>query len=402
VVRLKKKRKGPIKYFGKQEQARVIPNPRPNRIHISAVADFVGFVVEVAEKDQMVKVQTRASLISDNPLFYTYMDQITGIFLNKIRVSANSVYQFLVIIHKDLTADLYVNDISVEILMMAKRNLKKGEIVTTGDIADISKMAFIGLSLNDTDKVIYCFKVGWKFGLFFDLDRQNSLDIDTLQKELGALYRYLSFQSAYDTLESKPQFDQLLKDGWFPFIEIIGFEFKEISDAYRKLPDPQAKIKEVISKFDKERIERITSKWWTKKIFLAKKTLIETGINSYLRHDAEGFMACIKTLLTEIEGILWLYYFEETGKGKDVKSNELITYIVEKGTLKSGSDLSLFFPRAFFAYLKESIFSKFDLETGDPSLSRHTSSHGVAKAEDYTVSRALQMILILDQIYFYL
>jgi len=397
---MKKQRKRPIKYFGKQAQNRKIPNLRPKRIQLNSVENLAGFVLETAEPGQLAKILTRASLISDNPMFYTYIDQITGIFLKEVLV--NSIFQFLVIIHKDLTADLYLNDFPVNILMMAKRNLKKWEIVTGNDIADIQKVSFDGIGIADTDKIIYCFKVGWKFGLFFDLNREVSLDIGALQLELGALYRYLSFQYVYDTLESKPQFDLLLKDGWFPFMEIIGAEFKEISDAYRNLPDPERKMQQVISKFDGKRIERITNKWWNKQIFLDKRTLIETGINSYLRNDAEGFIACIKTLLTEIEGIIRLNYFKETGKGKDITAHELIKYIVAKGTLKSGSDLSLFFPRAFFTYLKESIFSKFDLETGDPSLSRHTSSHGVAKPEDYTKSRALQMILILDQIYFYL
>lgn len=163
--------------------------PRPNRIHFNSVEDFVGFVVELAETGQMAKVQTHASLISDDPIFYTYIEQITGMFLGQVLV--NSVYQFLVLIHKNLTADLYVNDIPVSILMMAKRNLNKGEVVTASDIADIKKVAFDGIHIENTDKIIYCFKVGWKFGLFFDLHRETNLDIEDLGTELGSLYRYL-------------------------------------------------------------------------------------------------------------------------------------------------------------------------------------------------------------------
>ena len=246
---MKKRRKEKIKYFGKQPQKILLPR-RLNIFHFNSVENFVGFVVEIADTGRMVKVQTRASLISDDPLFYTYIDQITGMFLNKAGLIANSVYEFLVIIHNDLTADLYANDIPTEVFMMSQRSLAKGEVVTTNDIADIRKKEFIGISLKDTDKVIYCFKVGWKFGLSFDLDRKISLDIEALQTELGALHRYLLFQYVYDTLESKPQFDQLLRDGWFPFIEIIGSEFKEISDAYRNLPDPLPKIQQIMAKFD--------------------------------------------------------------------------------------------------------------------------------------------------------
>jgi hypothetical protein len=52
--------------------------------------------------------------------------------------------------------------------------------------------------------------------------------------------------------------------------------------------------------------------------------------------------------------------------------------------------------------LKDAIFPKFDLEKGEIVLSRHTSSHGIAKVEDYSKIRAIQMILILDQLYFYI
>ena len=59
-----------------------VATPKLTKIHFKAVEKFAGFVVEIAKKGEMVKVQTRGSLISDDPIFYTYIDQITGIFLN--------------------------------------------------------------------------------------------------------------------------------------------------------------------------------------------------------------------------------------------------------------------------------------------------------------------------------
>jgi hypothetical protein len=373
---------------------------KPGKIHFQSVENLIGFVIETAKRGEMVKVQTRGSLISDDPLFYTYIDQIASIFLKNVLV--NQVFQFLVVIHENLSADLYLNDLPIKVLMMTKRALQKGEIVRSNDIADIKQLSFEGITIRDTDKIIYSFKVGWKFGLFFDLDRGVSLNIAAMEAELGSLFRYLSFQYVYDIIESKPHFELLLKDGWFPFIEIIGAEFKELGEAYKNLPDPQSKVQEVISKFDKMRISRITDKWWNKQLFSDKKSILESGIESYLNNDAKGFIACIKILLTEIEGIIRLHYFNETGKGKDVHISDLMTHIFDKGKIKSGSELSLFLPRAFFHYLKEAIFPQFDLEKGNIALSRHTSSHGIAKAVDYSKIRAVQMILILDQIYFYI
>lgn len=377
-----------------------LPQRSLNRIHFSTVENMVGFAVETAQSGEMAKIQTRGSLVSDSPLFYTYIDQISGIFLKTVLVG--HVFQFLVLIHEKLSADLYLNDLPVKVLMMTKRDIKKGEVVTTNDIADIQQLSFEGINIKDTDKVIYCFKVGWKFALFFDLDREDPLNVPAMEAELGALHRYLSFQYVYDILESKPHFELLLKDGWFPFIEILASEFKELSQAYKNLPDPQARVQEIVAKFNERRIGRIVNKWWSKELFSEKRAILESGIQSYLSDDAKGFIACIKILLTEIEGIIRLHYFKETGKGKDVHIPDLINHVFDKGRSKTGSEASLFFPRDFLYYLKEAIFPQFDLEKGNIALSRHTSSHGVAKVEDYSKIRAVQVILILDQLYFYI
>jgi hypothetical protein len=52
--------------------------------------------------------------------------------------------------------------------------------------------------------------------------------------------------------------------------------------------------------------------------------------------------------------------------------------------------------------LNEVVFKDFDLKTGKVDLSRHAVSHGVADQKEYTKVKALQAILIIDQMYFYL
>ena len=130
---------------------------RINKLHFPKVQNLAGFAVETAQPGELTKIQTRGSLISDMPLFYTYIDQISGIFLNSVLVG--QVVQFLVIIHEDLSADVYLNDFPVNILMMAKRSLEKGQAVRTNDIADIRQLRFAEINIKGSDKVIYCFKV---------------------------------------------------------------------------------------------------------------------------------------------------------------------------------------------------------------------------------------------------
>lgn len=223
--------------------------------------------------------------------------------------------------------------------------------------------------------MIYCFKVGWKFGLFFDLDRQDKLDADATWLALGKLYRELSFQYIYEVLKTGTQFEEMTKDGWFPFIELLGWQYKALSEAYRDRFDFENRIEAVVGSFSRVTIERITGKWWNNRIFQDKRKLLQAGINAYLRIDHEGYINCIKTLLTEAEGIIRLQYFNDIGKSNEVKM--LLTHLLERGKTKTGSDDSLLLPLPFRDYLLNVVFSNFDLATGQINLSRNSSSHGL-------------------------
>lgn len=367
--------------------------------HLDAVQDIGGFSLTNVKKGNYFWLLTRATTNSDEPEFYKYIEQLSNPFFNKVGVFTNAVYQFLILIHNDLSADLYVNNFPVAVELRVKRDVKKFEVITHGDIADIRRLEFPNIEIVKTDKIIYCFKVGWKFGLFFDLNRE--LDPDAMALTLGTLYRYLSFQYVYELLETGKQFEEMIKDGWFPFIEIIGGEYKSLSEAYQNKFNFEERIDKIVGSFNKARIEKITNKWWKNQVFIDKKNILQAGINAFLRGDNDGYINCINTLLPQVEGIIRLQYFADTGKGR-VKGKKLLSYLIEKGKEKSGSSESLFLPLHFFKYLNEVVFSDFDLETGKVDLSRHSLSHGVAQAEAYTKTRALQAILVLDQIYFYL
>ena len=357
--------------------------------HIDKVEDLGGFSPVNVPPGHYFWLLTRASITSDEPEFYKYIEHISNYFFNRVGVLQNAVYQFLILIHKDLSADLYINDFPVEIEIMAKRDMQKMVPVSQRDIADIRRLKFPNIEILEIDIVIYCFKGNWKFGLFFDLTRE--LDPDEMALTLGKLHRYLLFQYVYEVLENEIQFEEMIKDGWFPFIEIIGGEYKALSEAYQDKFDFENRIEKLVDSFNKARIEKITNKWWKNQVFIDKKNILQAGINAFLRGDNDGYINCINTLLPQVEGIIRLQYFADTGKGR-VKGKKLLSYLIEKGKEKSGSSESLFLPLHFFKYLNEVVFSDFDLETGKVDLSRHSLSHGVAQAEAYTKTRALQAI----------
>jgi hypothetical protein len=384
------------------------------QFHFDKIEDFVGFSISNAKAGESVKILYRAIMTSDNPDFYRYIDELSKIYLNRFKVLTDQVYRFLVIIHDDLSADVYVNDFPVSIEIIAKRAFEKGSLLMKSDIANIRKLRFDGIEFLETDKVICCFKVGWRFGLYFDLAPRKDVtdqrglvkgekfNVEEMMLSLGSLYRYLLFYNIYKVFESESVFEEMLKDGWFPFIDTIGKEYEELIRIYQSRFSIEERIRELVNKFDKNRIEKITDKWWDSEIFASKKTLIQAGISAYLQDSIEGNINCIKNLCTEIEGVLREVYGKETGRRNNVFSKDFIPHIIAKGLEKSAHDYSLFFPKPFWEYLEKVFFVKFDIETGKVDLSRHTASHGVAREDQYTKPRALQVILILDQICFYI
>ncbi len=107
------------------------------KFHLKQVENFVGFAVETAEEGEMVKVRCRAAIISDQIDFFTYIEQISEQFLGNLPISINAVHQLLIIIHDNLTADIYINDFPTEVEILVNRTVKEGEFVYLKDVADI-------------------------------------------------------------------------------------------------------------------------------------------------------------------------------------------------------------------------------------------------------------------------
>ena len=85
---------------------------------------------------------------------------------------------------------------------------------------------------------------------------------------LGDLYRYLSFQEVYDTLESETRFKEMVDDGWFPFVEILGADYEGLATSYENgRPTSNHDVEILLKKFDETRVKGMTEKWWEKPLF---------------------------------------------------------------------------------------------------------------------------------------
>ena len=392
------------------------------RLYVGNVMDITGFSVCNVPKDHYSWVLSSSRLTSDQPLFYKYIEEISKLYLYPAdyKIGVNSICSFLILIHRNLSADIYLNDFPIEIKCRSKRTLKEKELILDNDIVDIIELRFPGIDIQESDKVICCLKVGWKFGLYFNFVRNPHLvqkeigssefeevelevsNLAQMQTQLGQLYRYLAFQYVYQSLESEPLFEKMVADGWFPFAEILGDEYKTLFGTYQNDKFTyDAEVKSLLDSFNETRIKRMSDKWWEHPLFQIKRELIQAGIDAFLGGTKSDYINCIKTLYSEIEGIMRSLYFEDSGE-RTRHIQKLIDRLIEVGERRAEDDQSLLLPQYFSSYLVENIFKEFDPETSEVDLSRHTALHGVALGEDYKPDRALQALLTLDQIYFYL
>ena len=367
------------------------PEIKPN-VQIDGVA------LESASSGSKINViQTGfvTSIQDDLPINF---DTLLGPFYPKTLGSLNKA---LIIIKKEKTAKVYHN-FPLALSANTRRDVVKGEDITEEDIFDIGKLEFrdndYEVNIEKTDKIIFLFRIKWAFGLYFDFS--GNIDVQKLKEDLGYQYKRLFYSELYHFIENKNYFETSIKDGWFPFIRLIGNSFNKVMTYYKEGKKHGFHIDGLIQIFTKEKIESFTKYWWKKSIFNDKKKVLEAGINSFLRNDDEGFINCISTLYPQIEGIMGSDYFKVHGS-KPLFS-ELKNYIKQKGESKYNTLSSVAFPSEFYAYLDKTVFENFDLTTGNVDLSRHTVSHGYANANDFNKAKALQAILILDQIYFYL
>ncbi len=326
--------------------------------------------------------------------FYTYSTNMLSLFIwGNIWDHLNRI---LIIIKEDNTAKIY-RKFPMSVWIIAKQDIKAGSLIWKRQIADIESIEFndseYEIEIEQWDKIIWLFRIDWRFWLYFDFSK--TLNPTNLSKELGSCYRSLAYYNLYSFLDDKDNFDFLLQDWWFPFIQINDERFERLIQYYKEEKKYELHVNELIEWFNKEKIEAIVRYWWQNPVLNSKKNIIEAGIGEYFKD-----INCIKNLSSEIEWIIRYACFNEKWE-KDPKVKDLKEYITDKGVSKFSSIGSLGFPKLFYDYLTEVVFKKFDIEKEIPT-SRHSVAHWIAKFENYTKIRAFQMILIIDQIYFFL
>lgn len=201
--------------------------------------NIVGFAAEKSDVGSTeAKICVKAPFItSDDHEFVLLLTQTTKVFLNKTKFPTDYICKFLIVLHKNNIADIYINDFIEQFRAKVKRNVKKGEGIFLHDISNITDLKFPDIQIKNDDAVIYCTKIGWKFGFYFDFTRK--LKLSTLSKELGEIHKKLRFEKIEASINST-----ILSTENFDFILLTEgkTDWKHIKKAHLKLKN-KLKIK---------------------------------------------------------------------------------------------------------------------------------------------------------------
>jgi hypothetical protein len=362
--------------------------------------EVTGMVMESADKGQKVKIVQRKFISSSDINFKRELNSLFSVF--DFARSGDYLNKALIIIKPDNCAYIYQNyPLALEI--RTSRGLIEGQPIFISDIADIIKVKFIDSTANlnpDTgDKFVWLFRINWEFGLYFDFTGKQT--IEQIEIELGYYYKRMLYSDVYSFVLNQKNFSDLISDGWFPFIRLMGNLFDNLMLYYSEGKKFDFHEQNIIEHFTNERINEFVEGWWENSIFLPKKEIIFSGIEAYLSNTKAGYINCIKNLITELEGIIRILFYEDKKKTNPT-TNEIKEYIVECGRNHFNTLSSLGFTDEFLVYLNRFVFQSFDITAPSILANRHSVAHGIADQENYSQKRALQLILTLDQVWFFM
>lgn len=367
------------------------------------VEPISGISAEAAKPGQAVKVCTRIAMTSDEPLFHRLADGLDGVLRHMAEKAGTCVNlrradTVLLVLKPENSAELWVDTAAVAMRCAVKRAIAARSVVFENDIADVTGMSFPCVEIGVRDKVLCLFREGWSFGLAFDFNPEGRFDLEGFQTTLGTLYRRLRYRPLYEAVTDPAVFDSLFAAGWFPFVEIITAEFRDLARQAEAGFDIAEIEPKIISTFDAARLAHLFERWAAKPHFAARTSLLKEAVEAF---TAQKPASVIKIILTEIEGILNDAHKAAHG-GQGAKIRDLLAFAQASAKQRAGGPDTLFFPAAFGRYLAAHTFANFDPVAGTGTAgSRHAVGHGAASQDSYTMTRALQAILTLDQLAFY-
>lgn len=354
-----------------------------------------------ALEGETVHVVAREFLSSeDGERFFVRMDHWPTKILQALPSSAgvwpSTVDHLVAFIRQDLTATVYVNELTQVAQVRAAGPVKAGAEVRQRDIADVTELRFGGLDVPPDVGLLIVFSQGWRKGLFFDFFPSYDTDYRRpydLWKLLGACAAYLMNQALFRLTDDDWAF--LISSGWFPFSS-LPFELRDkVLSFARSRMDLNVLLPDVRT-FMHARLPGLIDNWSKKAPFGPHLELLKHAATEFAEYD---YVSATAIILPRIEGLMREVHASVAARERATPTN--LTQRLIEGRSAELHEYSWLLPIRFIQYLRESYFASF--EPGQPSkLSRHSFGHGVAASTEFDEKACCMAFLTLDQIFWLL
>ncbi|ATI79952.1 hypothetical protein [Sphingobium yanoikuyae] len=367
--------------------------------------NLAGISAEAAQGGQKVQIWTRMALTSDQDLF----QRIIGYIASVIEHAANHVGAYprlnraqnvFLVMRPDNSGELWVDTAAIATYHAIKRPgpIFAGTVIFENDVADLTGLWFPRVEVGPQDRILAIIREGWRFALYFDFNPDGELAIEEAKRALGTLYRRMRYADLYSSLAHEPTFKGMVGAGWFPFLELGITEIRTLLGMIEAEFPLDETEQNLISAFDDKRLERMFSRWMERAHLKEREMILRPAINAFKNSEP---VTVIKIILSEIEGVMSDAYFQVHGE-RPYRASKLPGFMIEQAEQRAGGKDTLFFPVEFGQYLKDYTYADFKPDDLGTAGSRHAVSHGRVPGSQYTMARALQALLTLDQLAFYM
>ena len=338
--------------------------------------------------------------------------------------------RWLLIVHESEPSDILI-DKTLPITMKVQAKRKNKSIGDTIEFhKEIRNFHSIDFEPNQKDKIplsnedtfigyisLANFLIDINGVLYFDFSGENAWErIEYYFSEITQKVQNRIFKNAYELCQIYTQYDnipkqglrneqdnQLLADltsrldtlrGWFPFQRILGKEFEKLYNDLIKFSNENLNLPylQIINAFDNDRLDEMFSDWKNAEVLPHRQ--LEIGLKHYQNHDP---LSSIHVLIPYIEGIVRNTLGNRLERKEQSEIREKISEDL-KGILHTTEDNTLYI-NAFKSYLKHTWHPSFSDTKSLYPITRHTVSHGINdKYEEFTMEKALQIILTIDQL----
>lgn len=356
-----------------------------------------GFSLTTADPNETVEVASKAFLTDSNgSIFYAVLDSFTELFLGQFIEKGNRVSTIdncLVLLGKSGNARVYVNDLNYLVKTVVKTDINRGDFISRSDIAGISEFLPVDVEISKDEAVFLFFSVGWRRGLFFDLEPLvANASLESLGFELAGYYEYLIFTDIFSVNDEVWQ--SLFELGWFPFVSIVNETFSRLLARIKDKQSTELTEGLLIDSVKVNDLKNIVDKYTKISSLAYHSRIVEAAVERYLSGD---YVSSINCSYPRIEGILQLDIVQTPER---LGQKKLVEKMEQRLGEQAGTP-NLFLPKLFKNYLSIFYFRDFVISTKDFKISRHSIGHGVSNPEDYSQKTALIGLLILDQLTYY-